>query len=924
MADELPPAVAKFIADVSKWVGPLDDAINKVKDWEKANDDAVAKAGDLGNATAQAADDAAKRLDADKEQIAESAGNVGDVAGKRFVDMFTKRLSSLSSSMGGGGGGGGSSGGFFGKLLGGIGPGIMGIGMNKTTGIFGAITAALAALPALGGIAGTGIGVALIGGITAIVSKGAMSAVSPAVQAFKTAQNTTGQAAATAMKQYQGYLAALTPAQKQLTQEVIKADTAWQNFTNSMTGGVTKIMSGGIGLLPMIFKNMGEVFQAIVPQMNAVWGMLGSVINSLMAVAKAAIPAFVPFIVAIGSLVTNIMPGLIMVIKATVPVMGQFVAILSQLGSNLGAFFGAAAPAIKASMSVLSTLLGVVGALLPIIMKLGGVIATALAPVFAQLGKVIQALMPVLVIIGKVIGALAAAMLGDLVSAFTALAGLVVAISPGLKAFANAISGIFTVLENSGVFAILGDAIENLIKPLGTLVNNILLKLSPMLPPIIALVAQLANEAITILTSAVIALLPSITQLVTVALQALADLLPVLVPLLSEFAKILTPALVGIINGIAYAFNTIITAIPPGVLAAIVAAIAGIVLGIKAWAIAQVILDAAMAAGPWILFIAIIAGIALAIVEIIKHWHDVEQAFKDAYDFISKIVGDIVKWVGDHWKLLIALILGPIGLIIDALVTHWKAVEDGFKTAWNFVWNDVIHPIIKLIVDYIKLNVDIIKTVLSWFGKLGDLFKGWWNDVVNAIRQQWDAALKIVKNIPHDINSALGGLPAMMFNAGVHVIQDLINGIMSMTQDLGNVVSGIASKIAGFFGLSPAKEGPLSGGGSPFIRGLHFAMDIASGIETGRRVAASAAARLAATIAGSNPTGVASYGALQSQANYTTGVGAATFAGAGVAPTGDLIINVDGQKLLSIMQSQLYRYNVRNSGVATGILKPSG
>ena len=44
--------------------------------------------------------------------------------------------------------------------------------------------------------------------------------------------------------------------------------------------------------------------------------------------------------------------------------------------------------------------------------------------------------------------------------------------------------------------------------------------------------------------------------------------------------------------------------------------------------------------------------------------------------------------------------------------------------------------------------------------------------------------------------------------------------------------------------------------------------------------------------------------------------------GQGLVPSGSLVINIDGKRLLEIQQSELYRYNVRNSGQVTGVLKP--
>ena len=71
---------------------------------------------------------------------------------------------------------------------------------------------------------------------------------------------------------------------------------------------------------------------------------------------------------------------------------------------------------------------------------------------------------------------------------------------------------------------------------------------------------------------------------------------------------------------------------------------------------------------------------------------------------------------------------------------------------------------------------------------------------------------------------------------------------------VGNTVAGIARKVAGFFGLSPAVEGPLSGGGAPEIRGQHFAADIARGMLSGLPSVGSAAHRIAGA-AGISPSG---------------------------------------------------------------------
>lgn len=253
--------------------------------------------------------------------------------------------------------------------------------------------------------------------------------------------------------------------------------------------------------------------------------------------------------------------------------------------------------------------------------------------------------------------------------------------------------------------------------------------------------------------------------------------------------------------------------------------------------------------------------------------------FIDNFAKIKHAVLDVLDWAQSHWKLLAAIILGPLGLIIDALVTHWKAVEDGFRTAYDFVagvvrdaigiiedivkpyiaWSeaifralwDVVKAVFQVAWDVIsgivRTEIDVIKVELSWFEKLAGLFRGWWDDAVRAVSSEIDKLVGYVEKIPGRINSALGGLPGMMFKAGVHVIESLLSGITSMIGNIGSTMGNIASKVAGFFGLSPAKEGPLSGGGAPEIRGAHFAEAFAQGMLSRQGAIGSAAQRLAGT-----------------------------------------------------------------------------
>jgi len=220
---------------------------------------------------------------------------------------------------------------------------------------------------------------------------------------------------------------------------------------------------------------------------------------------------------------------------------------------------------------------------------------------------------------------------------------------------------------------------------------------------------------------------------------------------------------------------------------------------------------------------------------------------------------------------LVAAIAALVAGIIY-LATHWQqawgAVKSAALDAWRFLDGDVIHPIqqgIAGLVSWIESHWKLLATILATalLGPVGGLvvfIATHWAQFRQLTSELIDDVVRFFEQLPGRIMSALAALPSMMFSAGVHVIRSLLDGITSMIGEVGSTMGHLASKVAGFFGLSPAKEGPLSGGGAPEIRGQHFAASFAAGMESGQAGVAAAAARLAGS-AGISPGGsLAGYG----------------------------------------------------------------
>lgn len=264
--------------------------------------------------------------------------------------------------------------------------------------------------------------------------------------------------------------------------------------------------------------------------------------------------------------------------------------------------------------------------------------------------------------------------------------------------------------------------------------------------------------------------------------------------------------------------------------------------------------------------------------------------------------------------LIIAAVVALVAVIIYCYI-HFKTFRNIVNAAGHAL-KVVFLAALHAVEAGVRWFVHRVQATLSWFGHLGTLFRGWWDKGYHAVVSVAGRLLGYVRSIPKKIKSALGNLGSLLFNAGKSIVQGLINGIKSMIGAAGSAVSGVVSEIKSFLPFSPAKKGPLAGAGNPAYSGMSIARQLAQGMRQGHGLVQAAARDMAAGVNLAASLGV-QRATLRTPAVQAIG-GQAGPGGGG----GSITVNVDGQKLFTIFQSQLYRYNVRNSGQVTGVVKP--
>jgi SLT domain-containing protein/phage-related protein len=484
-----------------------------------------------------------------------------------------------------------------------------------------------------------------------------------------------------------------------------------------LIGGSKQLQSQAKTMLDSLKKTFQQAAQPLVAPLEQAFSQIPKFLKSiepeLHDLFAGAAPLMKPLLDGLESLVKGLLPGLVSIIKAGQPAFTVFAQILGMLGRDLGGLFKAFAPAISASSVILKALLGVLGGLLPIIGKLASVFASALAPVFNQFAHVLVSLMPVLTIVGKVFAALATAILGDLVSAFGALAKLLIDISPALKIVATALSDVFQTLENSGVFAVIGDALEAIVPILAKLINTLVAQLAPILPVLITLLTDFANIMIQLLAAGLTTVLTGILLLI--------KHFPFLVPLL------------GAATAAFLLFNLALDANPIGVVILAIGLLIGAgTLLVKHWsqiwgAIKQYAEDAwlfiSQGFGKYLLpLLGPVGLIALGAIELSQHWHQILHAIESDADSMWQ---HLVGWGDDIKKLFTATIPG----YWDDFTTFtkndlWNPLRNGVDDIINYIHANLVTPIENIFTNTIP---NAFRTAVRMIGTA-------WSDIKNAVR----------------------------------------------------------------------------------------------------------------------------------------------------------------------------------------------
>lgn len=201
---------------------------------------------------------------------------------------------------------------------------------------------------------------------------------------------------------------------------------------------------------------------------------------------------------------------------------------------------------------------------------------------------------------------------------------------------------------------------------------------------------------------------------------------------------------------------------------------------------AKALVGAGRMAAAWVIGLGpigwAIAAIALVVGVVIKYWDQISAATGRVWNWVSSKVSGAVSWivgfVKNNWPLLLAIITGPLGLIVLAVSKNLGRIKGFFSSTWNTVrsgaraaWNGITG----IISNGAGTIVSAVRAIPGKLRSLASSFKSAGTSLITAFIN----ALGNAGGVAADFAGKIWSAVKSVINTGI----DRLNGLLKVTID---------------------------------------------------------------------------------------------------------------------------------------------
>lgn len=285
--------------------------------------------------------------------------------------------------------------------------------------------------------------------------------------------------------------------------------------------------------------------------------------------------------------------------------------------------------------------------------------------------------------------------------------------------------------------------------------------------------------------------------------------------------------------------NTTVVGVFLGVLASLLAITYAVGVAVKLYtaytkvaAATQWLLNAAMTANPIGLVVIALAALAAGLVIAYKKSETfraiVDGAFKAVRKVIVGTVSTIVGFVKSHWKLLLAILTGPFGLAVLGISKYGGKITAGISKVLNKA-KSIITSIGRGILAAITLPFRLaVGSVNGDAGRIVSNVIEKINRLLSAARGKVGDIVGFFKGLPGRIVGAVGDLGSVLKQAGIDILQGLLDGLKEKWEDVKDFLGSVTDKIPDWKGPPSRDAKLLKTSGQLIMQGLVDGIDAGS------------------------------------------------------------------------------------------------
>jgi|SRR5580765_306558 len=218
--------------------------------------------------------------------------------------------------------------------------------------------------------------------------------------------------------------------------------------------------------------------------------------------------------------------------------------------------------------------------------------------------------------------------------------------------------------------------------------------------------------------------------------------------------------------------------------------------------------------GPILLVIGAIAALVLAGYVIYRNWKTIWKAMHVAV----RVVWD---WIKHNWPMLLAILLGPIGIAAMLIAKNWDRIKAGVAAAWNWIrehWplllailtGPVGAAVLVIVSNWDRIK-GAIRAVWDWirtaFGQVYEWLTLPFRRAGDAIRSAFGAVYDWIRGLPRRIGDVFGRVQSLLASP----FQNAANTIQRLADSIVGFITGIPGRIAGALGkIGSGIKGALS------------------------------------------------------------------------------------------------------------------